>query len=217
MDYRVALDHFSEAPNTEVIVFEEGGHDLLLEREDVMSEIQRFVAQVRMLSAEPRAADPQPDPTELNDGLAVRYYLGAFSHVRELEVWMERRNGQPGVPLAMLDHDMGRGEVLGSGREDYVGAHITGFMAFDAPGTYQFRVTSNDGIRVILGGIEIHDDPKVRGTRTSHPIPVVIDEAGLYPLEILYFEKTKDAVLQVFWAPPDEEDFVAVPAASLSH
>jgi hypothetical protein len=68
-----------------------------------------------------------------------------------------------------------------------------------------------------LGGIEIFEDPKVGGAQTSDPIPVSIPEAGLYPLEILYFEKTKDAVLQVFWATPGAKDFVGVPAEALRH
>ena len=73
--------------------------------------------------------------------------FGEFNHIRELEVWMKRRDGQLGAPLPMLDFDMGEGEVLGSGQKDFVGAHITGYVAFDAPGTYRFRVTSNDGVR----------------------------------------------------------------------
>ena len=217
LDYREALEHFRDAANTEVIVFEEGGHNLLLERDDVMAEIRRFVAQVRTMSADLRAADPQPDLLGLNEGLAVRYYFGEFNHIRELEVWMRRRNGQLGAPLPMLDFDMGKGEVLGSGQKDHVGTHITGYIAFDAPGTYRFRVTSNDGVRVTLGGILIYEDPEVHGARTSHPIPVLIPEASLYPLEVLYFEKTKSATLQVYWAYPGAEEFVAVPAEVFWH
>ena len=43
LDYRVAVEAFAGDPNTKVVVFEEGGHNLALERPDVMAVIQTFM------------------------------------------------------------------------------------------------------------------------------------------------------------------------------
>ena len=45
LDYREAVEAFSGAAGTRVVVFEEGGHNLELERPDVMAIIQDFIAQ----------------------------------------------------------------------------------------------------------------------------------------------------------------------------
>lgn len=45
LDYREALEAFSGTDGTRVVVFEEGGHNLELERPDVMAVIQDFIEQ----------------------------------------------------------------------------------------------------------------------------------------------------------------------------
>ena len=45
LDYREAVEAFSGAAGTRVVVFEEGGHNLELERPDVMAIIQDFIEQ----------------------------------------------------------------------------------------------------------------------------------------------------------------------------
>lgn len=168
-------------------------------------------------AAGPQPADPQPNGTALEDGLAVEYYFAKYNHIRELETWMKYKKGKPGDPIAMLDSKVGAGTVLTSGVDDLVGAHITGFIGFDAPGTYRFQVTSNDGIRISLGGAEIYQDPNVHADRTSDPISVEIAEAGWYPLEVLYFEKKNTSTIQLYWSPPGGSSFDAVPASALKH
>lgn len=167
--------------------------------------------------AAPKPAAPQPSAQGLKDGLAVDYYYAKFNHVREIESWMKYKPGKPGAALAALNFAGGVGKVLTSGADDLVGARITGYIKFERPGTYRFQVTSNDGVRVSLGGEKIYEDPKVHPDRTSDPIPVVIAEAGLYPLEVLYFEKKNTATLQVSWSPPGASGFEFLSAAVLKH
>ncbi len=168
-------------------------------------------------AAGPQPANPQPDGAALKDGLAVDYYFAKYNHIRELETWMKYKDGKPGDPIAMLDSKAGAGAVLTSGVDDLVGAHITGYIGFDAPGAYRFEVTSNDGVRVTLGGVEIYQDPDVHPDRTSDPIPVQIDHAGWYPLEVLYFEKKNTSTIQLHWSPSGGAGFAAVPASALKH
>ncbi len=168
-------------------------------------------------AAGPQPANPQPDATALKDGLAVEYYFAKYNHIRELETWMKYKDGKPGDPIPMLDSKAGSGAVLTSGVDDLVGAHITGYIGFDDPGAYRFQVTSNDGIRITLGGVEIFEDPDVHPDRTSDTIPVQIDQAGWYPLKILYFEKKSTATVQLHWSPPESSGFNPVPASALKH
>lgn len=45
LDHQVAAETFAETEGTEVVVFEEGGHNLPLERPDVMETLRRFIAE----------------------------------------------------------------------------------------------------------------------------------------------------------------------------
>lgn len=168
-------------------------------------------------SADPARESPQPDTETLKDGLAVNYYFAKYNHIKELETWMKYKDGKPGTPIAMLDSNAGSGEVLTSGASDLVGAHILGYLRLDFAGSYSFRVTSNDGIRVTLGGVKIYEDPDVHPNRTSDPIPVRVSQPGWYALELLYFEKKNTSSLQLHWSPPGKSDFVPVPAAAFKH
>lgn len=168
-------------------------------------------------SAGPQPANPQPDAKALKDGLAVRYYFAKYNHIRELESWMKYKAGKPGDPIAMLDSKVGSGAVLTSGVTDLVGAHITGYLGFESAGAYRLQVTSNDGVRITLGGAKIYSDPDVHRDRTSDPIAVQIDRPGWYPIEVLYFEKKNTATLQLHWSPPGSSGFAPVPATAFKH
>jgi len=167
--------------------------------------------------ATPAPAAPQPDAATLKDGLAVRYYFAKFNHIDRLVDWMKYDDGVPGEPLPMLDYDVGMGNVLTTTSSDMVGAHITGFIAFTEPGTTRLRVTSNDGVRVTLGGEMIFEDPGVHKDATSPDLVFDVAEPGWVPLDILYFEKKGTATLKLSWQPPGAPGFVPVPGAALKH
>jgi hypothetical protein len=90
-------------------------------------------------------------------------------------------------------------------------------LRLEAPGTYRFQVTNNDGVRLHLGGARIYDDPRTGPARTSAPIPVDVTEAGWYVIEIWYFEKRGSATLEILWSPPGGDALVEVPAAAMKH
>ena len=162
-------------------------------------------------------ADPQPDAAALKDGLAVDYYFAKFKHIDRLVEWMGMEKGIPGSPLPNLDYQMGAGNVLTTTSADLVGAHITGFMDCAEAGIYELKVTSNDGVRITVGGVMIFEDPEVHRATASPPLVVTIDQPGWYPLDILYFEKKGTAVLRLHWKKPGESAFTAVPAMALKH
>ena len=162
-------------------------------------------------------ADPQPDAAALKDGLAVRYYFSKFNHIDNLAAWMKSDDGIEGDPLPNLDYQMGAGNVLSTTSADLVGAHITGFIEFPEPGTYELKVISNDGVRVTLSGEMIFEDPEIHPDTASPPLVVQIEEPGWYPLDILYFEKKGSAALKLQWKQPGASGFTAVPATAFKH
>ena len=157
------------------------------------------------------------EPAALGDGLSVRYIGATLNSIHELTEWLKYTDGEDGEPLETLTHHMHKGPVLTSGQADLVGAHISGFLRFDDPGIYRFQVTTNDGVRIQLGGALLHDDPKVGFDRTSEPIPVEISEPGWYALEIWYFEKKGTATLDIRWSRPGRDGFEPITAEVLKH
>jgi hypothetical protein len=161
-----------------------------------------------------KAAEPQPTAERLQPGLAVGYVYGRFNHLKEFET----RKFEPGKPLPQLDYRMGDGAVLTTKERDQVGALITGFIRFAKAGTYGFDVTSNDGVRVEIGGKLLYEDPTVHSDDTSDRIDVKIEQPGWYPIKILYYEKKGTATLVLRWIEGEAKGkLTPVPAAAFAH
>jgi PA14 domain-containing protein len=161
-----------------------------------------------------KPAEPQPSPDQLAPGLAVQYTYAIMNHVDE----MKGRKFEPGPPITHLDWRMGTGRVLTSKDNTGVGAMITGFVMFDKPGVYGLDVTSNDGVRVEIGGQLIHEDPGVHSDTTSDRIDVSVDKPGWYPITITYFQKRYTATLVVRWiAPGDKGKLQPIAPKALAH
>lgn len=161
-----------------------------------------------------RPVEPQPTAQQLVPGLAVQYTYAIVNHLDELK----GKKFESGQPLPHLDWRMGAGTVLTSKASDGVGAIITGFIQFEKAGVYGFDVTSNDGVRVEIGGKPLYEDPTVHGDDTSDRIDVKIDRPGWYPITITYFEKRHTATLVLRWIEPGQTGkLVPVPAKAFAH
>ena len=168
-------------------------------------------------AADPQPLAPQPAASALKDGLAVETYLSRFDHVDQLAAYAKANPGKPGAPLPNLDYEWQGGNVLGTTSDDFVGARITGLILLDKPGPYEFQVTSNDGVRVTLGGAQVFEDPAPHPDSTSEPLPVTIKTPGYYPIDVLYYEKKGTATLKLAWRPPGATGFAPVPPSAFKH
>ena len=168
-------------------------------------------------TATPVPASPQP--SGLKPGLAVGYYISLFRHVDEIREWANYKDAYAGEPLHSLNYRSGPDAVMTSGHEDGVGAHITGYIRFDEPGTYAIAAQSNDGLEVSIGGARVVYDPDVHGDRYSQPVEIEIKTVGWYPLEAWYFERKNTSTLRLFWLTPDEEEgsMAVVPKDAYGH
>ncbi len=90
-------------------------------------------------------------------------------------------------------------------------------MHIEKAGMHEFEVTSNDGIKILLGRQQIYVNPGVHADWVSDPIPVEIGAPGWYPLEVFYFEKKNTSTIILKWKPPGAETFEVVPASHLKH
>lgn len=161
-----------------------------------------------------KPAEPQPAAPQLAPGLAVEYTYAVMNHLDEFK----GRKFESGPPLPTLNYKMGDGTVLTSKARDGVGAIITGFIHFEKTGTYGLDVTSNDGVRVEVGGKLLYEDPGVHSDDTSDRIDVKIDRPGWYPIKVLYFEKRYTATVVLRWIGPGEKgQLQPVPAKAFAH
>lgn len=160
-----------------------------------------------------KPVQPQPAADKVAPGLSVNYLYMMFSHVSEVP---KAGKGKPGPEIAVLDHDTDSGNVLTANNSMGVGALINGLIKFDRPGTYVFEIMSNDGVKLTIGGVLIHEDPGIHADTTSPPIELAVTEPGWYPLSIDYFQRKGTSALRLMWTPPGGTKQV-VPAAALAH
>ena len=158
--------------------------------------------------------NPQPNKSDLNPGLAVTYSYGRQVHVDDIETL---EFPVVGKPLANIAHRTIDGNVLTSDRSMLVAAHIRGMIRFDQTGTYTFRVESNDGVNVRIGGKRIWYDPEIHANRWSPPIPFEVLQPGWYELWINYYQKKGTSALQLMWKLPGSQSRVHVPPDVLAH
>lgn len=158
--------------------------------------------------------NPAPDAAALKPGLAVHYANISANSITDVEI---AGRGKPGKPLLHLNWQASDTPVMTSAFANQVSAQISGFMRFPDAGTYVLKIRSNDGVRLSIGGVKVIEDPSVHAARFSRPASLVIKTAGLYKLDMLYFQKGGAAVLELYWQPPKAADFVIVPGEAFAH
>lgn len=168
----------------------------------------------QVLAAGLTPASPQPGASALAQGLDVEYMMIQALHVNDLEA---AGKGKPGKPLKMLNWDMGSGPILTHVEDEGVGARIRGYIKFEAPGNYQMKMKSNDGVRLSIGGQMVIDDPEVHAAKFSDVAQVSVPSPGWYEVYLLYFERRGTATLELHWQPPGAGGFEFVPASAFAH
>lgn len=155
--------------------------------------------------------------SQLQQGLACRYYLDFFkrnlTELPKVTDWP----GQLGKPIAQLNHQFGKGRVFDSGSSRGVGMRLTGFLHFDLEGIYNFQALSNDGIIVYIDDDMLLNDPKQHSDRLSAVGQIDIKKPGYYPVTIEYFQRKGTASLKLFWKKPDSEELVPIPKKAYWH
>ncbi|MEL6299594.1 MAG: PA14 domain-containing protein [Pseudomonadota bacterium] len=93
--------------------------------------------------------------------------------------------------------DAGAGPIWEGGPGDNVAVRYTGEINIETAGEYLFRLTSDDGSKLFVDGVELIDNDKVqKATETSASVQL---SAGTTDIEVLYFERTGEATLDLDW------------------
>lgn len=150
-------------------------------------------------------ADPQPDADSLTTGLAVSYaYPSKIRTLADAATALEEAEPGPPLPgLAYLDSEEGE-MALTSTSETKVAAAISGYIRFDAPGTYELDVWSNDGIEVSIGGQQVALYDEVHACESAGVQEVEVPAAGWYDFEATYFQRKGTHCLLMDWSVEGE-------------
>lgn len=145
-------------------------------------------------------ADPQPAAGDLTPGLAVSY---AYPRdVRLLEDAVDAlEDSEKGPPVRGLSYsDNAEGDLtLTSDKATKVAAAISGFIRFDAAGTFEVEMISNDGLVARIGGQDVGLYDGVHACEPAGIQEVIVPEAAWYPIEITYFQRKGSACLEMDW------------------
>lgn len=156
---------------------------------------------------------------ELQKGLKAIYYLEYFE--RNLDGIPEKTSHsyplKQGKPVAELNHQFGKENVFDSGTNRGVAMRLTGYLAIDQKGQYEFQALSNDGVTMKLADQVVIDDAEQHSDRLSNVGYVTIDQPGYYPLKVEYFQRKGTAALKLFWKTPGSEEFVPISSDSYVH
>lgn len=127
--------------------------------------------------------------TKGENGLNYALYHGSWSKVSEIQGGQLMKRGV--VPNFTLSPKK---------RESYFGFEFNGYIKIDKSGIYTFYVTSDEGSKLWIGHQEVVDnDGKHDKQERSGRISL---QAGLHPIKVLFFERSKDDVLKVEYTGP---------------
>lgn len=149
--------------------------------------------------AAPLALQPaDPQPTEITEGLAVSYaYPKKVKTLEQAERAL--KDAEPGTPLTGLDYlDTEDGmNTLTATRPHNVAAAISGYVKFDAAGTYTIDFLTNDGLHANIGGQEVAFFDGRHPCEESEAVEVEVPSAGWYDLSATYFQRAGTACLHM--------------------
>lgn len=152
------------------------------------------------------AADDLP-PQE--PGVTLRTYDLA----RDLSELCTLRTGQtPNVDQLKPTIDYSTEADFGMG-ERFI-AHALANLDVPADGNYEFRLTSDDGSRLVIDDAEVIDHDGLHEATPKEG--TVALTAGFHDLRVEYFDNTNDNILKLEWRTPGTADFVVVPSSVLS-
>lgn len=149
--------------------------------------------------------DPLPpvEPVAPNEGLHFTEYAVDWDCIPE------PRDGWQVTLRGTTNH-----LAVGKAKKERHAVRYTGFLTVGSSDLYRFRLTSDDGSKLWIGGQLVVDNDGLHGA-VAKDGAVALGE-GLHTFELVYFNKTGGAELSLRWARLGE-GFVEVPAAALRH
>ncbi|MGW8949582.1 family 16 glycoside hydrolase [Streptomyces sp. NPDC055709] len=155
----------------------------------------------------PRASFDDLPPQEPGVTLRVFDVQAPLSEICDL------KPGQtPNVDRLMPTIDWSSDADFGVG--DHFVSQVSGNITVPQDGAYAFRLTSDDGSRLLLDGKPVIDHDGLHG---AEPKDGTVElTAGHHSLRIDHFDRTGGQQITLAWKPPGAADFAVVPNSALS-
>ncbi|MFC5291157.1 ricin-type beta-trefoil lectin domain protein [Actinokineospora guangxiensis] len=156
----------------------------------------------------PGRAQAQPPPQE--PGVTLRVF--------DLQVGLSKlctlKPGQtPNVDKLMPTINWTTAQDFGF--TDYFAAQVIANITVPTTGTYNFRLTSDDGSRLRVGNTVVIDHDGLHGADPPKTGSVQLT-AGMHALRIDHFENGGDQRITLDWQPPGASGYTLVPTSALS-
>lgn len=131
--------------------------------------------------------DPAPSPgASLKSGLEYSLYEGDWNNIPDFSKLTPVKKG--------ITSNISLKE---KGTSNYFGLQFKGFIKINVADTYKFTMKSDDGSRLKIAGTTVinHDGTHAASEKTGS----LHLAAGYHPIEVAYFEKAGDEILEVYY------------------
>ena len=154
-----------------------------------------------LLGSNPTVApteDPKAGLTNIVPGLHVKYYDGKFAVLPDFsKLTSFKQEVLQNFSFSTYS------TILNSGASDYIGMVLEGYFDVPVSGKYRFYLTSSDGSRLFINGVEI-----INNDRTHSALEMrnsIFLNKGTNAIKIEYCDYTSIAVLALDWSGPEME------------
>ena len=89
-------------------------------------------------------------------------------------------------------------DISNAAADDFFGFIFTGFLYVPATASYTFRLESDDGAVLKIGGLELIDND---GSHSLRSVSGTISlQKGYHPIELRYFDDYDEHEIRLFWS-----------------
>lgn len=125
---------------------------------------------------------------KLANGLTYAYYEGAFESVWDMESKGKLvQTGKVELP-----------DISNAAANDFFGFIFKGFLYVPSTASYTFRLESDDGAVLRIGGLELIDND---GSHSLRSVSGTISlQKGYHPIDLRYFDDYDEHEIRLFWS-----------------
>ena len=102
--------------------------------------------------------------------------------------------------------------MLAGGPDDNFALRLTGKIRVEQAGSWSFRLTSDDGSRLNIGGARVVNNDGDHATQSETGSTTL--SAGRHAFEVLFYENRGHTTLELEWRGPGVSDWEIVPASA---
>ncbi len=166
-------------------------------------------AALSLIALSPRAA-----AQAMKSGVTVWLYeLG--ESLREIPVLVDGQTPNAAGDFPAVDFTGSWASIYGAPISQYYLGHAWGKIVVPTSGTYEFRLTSDDGAKFFVGEsatlVINNDHPDL--TSSTATLSLL---AGSYPFYVDFYQNTGNARVLLEWKPPGAPDFTTMPSSAFS-